>query len=255
MEVLRVEGLSKNFGGLEVLQGLSFTVEAGARLAIIGPNGAGKTTLFNVLNGQLPATAGRVYFSGQEITRLPPHRRLHLGLARSFQINNLFLNLTLIDNMLLALQGARHPHFQMLRSVNARTDLLAMAQNLLESMDLWEKRFDPVATLSYGDQRLLEIACALASKPKLLLLDEPTAGLPTAEATAFPDTIRNLVEDTTLIFCAHDMDLVFSLADRIMVLYFGQIITEGTCDEIQCDVRVQEIYLGSGRSSENVGSG
>ena len=158
-----------------------------------------------------------------------------------------------MDNMLLALQGAQHPHFQMFRSIN--TDFFAMAQNLLEPMGLWEKRFDPVATLCYGDQRLLEIACALASKPKLLLLDEPTAGLPTAEATAFSDTIRNLIEDTTLIFCAHDMDLVFSLADRIMVLYFGQIISEGTCDEIQCDVRVQEIYLGTGSASQNVGSG
>ena len=186
---------------------------------------------------------------------MAPHRRLHLGLARSFQLNNLFFNLTLIDNMLLALKGAKYPHFQMFRPMSAHTDLFATAQDLLESMDLWEKRFDPVATLSYGEQRLLEIAFALASKPKLLLLDEPTAGLPTAEAKAFSDTIRNLIQDMTLVFCAHDMDLVFSLADRIMVLYFGQIITEGTCNEIQCDVRVQEIYLGTGSASKNAGSG
>jgi len=252
MEVLRVEGLSKNFGGLQVLQELSFTVEAGDKLAIIGPNGAGKTTLFNVVNGQLPATAGRVYLLGQEITRLAPHRRLHLGLSRSFQLNNLFFDLTLIDNMLLALQGAQHPHFRMFRSIN--TDFFAMAQNLLEPMGLWEKRFDPVKTLSYGDQRLLEIAFALASKPKLLLLDEPTAGLPGAEATAFTDTIRNLLGDTALIFCAHDMDLVFSLADRIMVLHFGKIIARGTPEEIRADQRVQEIYLGGEVTSSDVRS-
>ena len=252
MEVLRVEGLSKNFGGLQVLQELSFTVEAGDKLAIIGPNGAGKTTLFNVVNGQLPATAGRVYLLGQEITRLAPHRRLHLGLSRSFQLNNLFFILPLIDNMLLALQGAQYPHFRMFRSIN--TDFFAMAQNLLEPMGLWEKRFDPVATLSYGDQRLLEIAFALASKPKLLLLDEPTAGLPGAEATAFADTIRNLLGDTALIFCAHDMDLVFNLADRIMVLYFGKIIARGTPEEIRADPRVQEIYLGGEVTSSDVRS-
>jgi len=246
--------LSKKFGGLQVLERLSFAVKAGDKIAIIGPNGAGKTTLLNVLGGQLPTTAGRIYLLGQEITRLPPHRRLHLGLARSFQLNNLFFNLTLIDNMLLAFQGAQHPHFQMFRSINARTDLFASAHNLLESMDLWKRRFDPVETLSYGDQRRVEVAFALASKPKLLLLDEPSAGLTTADAAVFTDTIRNFLEDTALIFCAHDMDLVFNLADRIMVLYFGEIIAQGIPQEIQADPRVKEIYLGSEESSGDVAS-
>lgn len=254
MEVLRVESLSKNFGGLQVLQELSFNVEAGERLAIIGPNGAGKTTLFNVLGGQLPATAGRVYLLEQEITRLAPHRRLHLGLGRSFQLNNLFFSLTLMDNMLLALQGAQYPHFQMFRPINTRTDLFATAQNLLEAMDLWERRLTPVRTLSYGDQRRVEVAFALAAKPKLLLLDEPSAGLGRGEATVLADTIRNLVEGTALVFCAHDMDLVFNLADRIMVLYFGRIIAQGVPQEIQANPRVREIYLGTEATSENVGS-
>jgi branched-chain amino acid transport system ATP-binding protein len=244
MEVLRVKGLSKKFGGLQVLQDTSFTAKAGERLAIIGPNGAGKTTLFNVLSGQLPATTGHIYLLGQEITRLAPYRRLHLGLSRSFQINSLFFSLTLLDNMLLALHGAERAHFGMPRSVNPRAGILASAQHLLESMGLWEERFAPVSALSYGDQRLVEITLALASKPKLLLLDEPSAGLPTVEARAFADTIRDLLGDTTLIFCAHDMDLVFNLADRIMVLYFGQIIAQGTPKQIRADPKVKEIYLG-----------
>ncbi len=254
MEVLRVEGLSKNFGGLQVLRSLSFSVEAGEKLAIIGPNGAGKTTLLNVVGGQLPATAGGIYLFGQEITSLAPHRRLHLGLARSFQLNNLFFSLPLIENMMLALEGARYPHFQMFRSVNNPTHLFASAHTLLEAMDLWEKRFAPTLSLSYGEQRQVEVALALASKPKLLLLDEPSAGLTTAEANVFADTLRNLLEDTPLIFCAHDMDLVFNLADRIMVLYFGQIIAQGSPQEIQADPRVKEIYLGGEETSGNAGS-
>ena len=249
MEVLRVEDLSKNFGGLQVLQDISFTAEAGEKLAIIGPNGAGKTTLLGVLGGQLPATGGRAYLSGQDITTLAPYRRLHLGLARSFQLNNLFFNLTLIDNMFLAFKGAQHPHFQMFRSMNAYTDLLATAQDLLESMGLWEMRFAPVAALSYGDQRRLEIAFALASNPRLLLLDEPSAGLATADAKDFADTIRNLLGKTALVFCAHDMDLVFNLADQIMVLYYGKIIAQGEPQEIRANPRVREIYLGSEEAS------
>jgi branched-chain amino acid transport system ATP-binding protein len=245
MQILRVEGLSKSFGGLQVLRDISFGVEAGEKIAIIGPNGAGKTTLFNVLGGQLPVTGGHIFLEGEEITHLTPHRRLHLGLARSYQLNNLFFNLSLLDNMLLALYGAERSHIQMFRSLDHRNDLLTLAQNLLEPMDLWEKRVDVVATLSYGDQRLLEIVFALASNPKLVLLDEPSAGLPTAEAATFANKIRDLSGKRTLIFCAHDMDLVFNLADKIMVLYFGQIIAQGHPQEIKANPKVQEIYLGS----------
>ncbi len=245
MEILKVEDLYKNFGGLQILHGISFSVKAGEKLALIGPNGAGKTTLFNVLGGQLPASRGRIYLSGKEITTLTPESRLHLGLARSFQLNNLFFNLSLLDNVLLALYGADSSHLQMFYPLDNRGDLLSEAQKLLEPVGLWERRFETVATLSYGEQRLVEIAFSLASKPKIVLLDEPSAGLPTAEAAVVADTIRSLLGNATLIFCAHDMDLVFNLAEKIMVLYFGALIANGLPQEIRSNPKVQEIYLGT----------
>jgi branched-chain amino acid transport system ATP-binding protein len=254
MEMLRVESLSKGFGGLLVLDDVSFSIEEGEKVALIGPNGAGKTTLFHVLGGQLPASSGHIYLAGEEITGLVPNRRLHRGLARSYQLNNLFFNLPLLDNILLALHGAESSHFEIFRSLNKRQDLLAAAQDLLEPMGLWKRRFDTVSTLSYGEQRLVEIVFALASKPKIVLLDEPTAGLPTAEAASFAGIIRHLLRKTTLVFCAHDMDLVFNLADKIMVLYLGNIMAQGQCDEIRANAKVQEIYLGREEPSEDVAS-
>ena len=245
MDILKVEDLCKDFGGLHVLNKVSFTVAAGEKLAVIGPNGAGKTTLLNVLDGQLSASSGKVFLAGKQITSLTPNKRLHLGLSRSYQINNLFFNLSLLENVLLALYGAEKFHFQMLRPLEKRKDLLAESQRLLETMGLWERRSDILSTLSYGDQRLIELLSAFASKPKLVLLDEPSAGLPTAEASAFANIIRKLSVNTTLIFCAHDMDLVFNLADKIMVLYFGDIIASGLPQEISANPKVQEIYLGS----------
>lgn len=251
MDILRVEDLYKSFGGLHVLNGLSFNVEAGERLALIGPNGAGKSTLINILGGQLTASSGGIYFSGEEITSLTPSRRLHLGLGRSFQTNNLFFNQSILENLMLALYGPEQSHFEMFRRLENRKDLLKQAQQLLEAIGLWDKRHDIVGTLSYGDQRLIELAFSLASKPRLVLLDEPSAGLPTAEAANFADTIRGLTDQTTLIFCAHDLDLVFNLADKIMVLYFGKIIAKGLPQEIRANPEVQKIYLGSEEPIEN----
>ncbi|MCL5734105.1 MAG: ABC transporter ATP-binding protein [Actinobacteria bacterium] len=245
MTLLRVENLSKHFGGLGVLTEVSFAAEPGEKLALIGPNGAGKTTLLNVIGGQLSASSGDVWFDKRRITALPPNKRLHLGLGRSYQINNLFFTLRVLDNVLLALYGGEKSHFRMLGTLVKRGDLLAHARRLLETVGLWEKRFHALDSLSYGDQRLVELLCAFTSRPKLVLLDEPSAGLPTAEASAFADVIRRLSGETAILFCAHDMDLVFNLADRIMVLCFGRIIASGNPQEISADPKVREIYLGA----------
>jgi branched-chain amino acid transport system ATP-binding protein len=245
MSALRVDNLSKNFGGLKVLEGVTFSVEPGEKLAMIGPNGAGKTTLLNVIGGQLPASGGEVFLGEHRITKLAPDKRLHRGLGRSYQVNNLFFSMSIMDNLLLALYGARKSHFQMFTLLEKRTEYRDEAESLMEAVGLWPKRFESLHTLSYGDQRLVELLCAFTAKPKVVLLDEPSAGLPTAEAIVFADVIRKLAGDTTLLFCAHDMDLVFNLADSIMVLYFGQIIAKGLPQEIAADPKVREIYLGS----------
>jgi branched-chain amino acid transport system ATP-binding protein len=243
--ILRIEGISKSFGGLIILRSISLKVEEGEHVAIIGPNGAGKTTLLNVITGELPWTGGQIYVSGQEITNMATHQRVHMGLARSFQISRLFPNLTVLDNMLLAIYGLRHSRFQMFRSAIAYDEVVAKAHYLLKLVDLFEKRRDLVRNVSYGEQRELEIILSLASEPKLLLLDEPTAGLAIAEVAGFTNMIKTLAKDTATVFTAHDMDVVFDLADRVLVLYFGQIIAQGTPREIQGNARVREIYLGT----------
>jgi len=245
METLRVEGLTKNFGGVTALNNVSFTVETGERLAIIGPNGAGKTTLFNLLNGQEIPTSGRIYFFGQDITTVPTYSRAHLGQGRSFQLTTLFLKLTVLHNILLAIQGTGAPRYQLLRPISAYKHLYNKAQELLESVALWEKREELVQSLSYGEQRRLEISLSIASDPKLLLLDEPSSGLTAAESADIVTMIANLGSDITVALVAHDMDLVFGMAKRIMVFHYGEIIADGTPEEIQANARVKEIYMGT----------
>lgn len=246
MEVLRVEGLSKSFGGFEVLQEVSFCVEAGEEIAIIGPNGAGKTTLINVLNGVLPCSAGQIYVCRQRTTNAPPYRCCRLGISRSFQLNTLSFNIPLLDNVLLASQGTQLSWFQMLRSISQKS-FLAKAQDLLEVVGLWEKRQVPPRNLSYGEQRLVEIVLTLASGSKLLLLDEPSCGLSAAEVNQLLNIFDKLPRDIALLFSAHDMGLVFSLASRVIVLHHGRLIAEGTPEEVRADSRVREIYLGGGQ--------
>ena len=251
MEALRVEHLSKYFGGVRALHDISFSVEVGENLAIIGPNGAGKTTLFNVLNGQLKPNTGRVHLFGQEVTNVTAHKRAHLGQARSYQLTALFPTLSVLDNILLAIHGTKPSRFQMFRSANAYNEHLVKAQNLLKSMNMWEKRDELVESLSHGEQRKLEIALSLALEPKLLQLDEPSSGLTTAESADIASMIRNLGTDITVIIVAHDMDLVFGVAERIIVLHYGEIIAEGTPEEISTDSRVKEIYMGVEETTEN----
>jgi len=248
MEALRVESLRKEFGGLQAVHSISLNVSRGEHLAIIGPNGAGKTTLFNLLGGQLKPTSGKVFFEGQDITEMSPYHRAHLGIARTFQILNLLKELTVIENMLLALQGTRRSRFQLIRPIKRYRQLYLQAEKLLNSMDLWERRDDIVHTLSYGEQRKLEILLGLASKPKLLLLDEPSCGLTTAESAEITEAINNLEGEITVMFVAHDMDLVFGVAQRIIVLHYGKVIVEGLPDEIKNDTKVREIYMGPERS-------
>lgn len=237
------------------MRNISFEVEAGEHVAIIGPNGAGKTTLLNVVTGELPSTGGRICISGRDVTNMPTHRRAHIGLARSFQISRLFPNLTVLDNMLLAIYGLRSSRFQMFRSAVAYEEVMDKAHGLLKLADLFEKRNDLVQNISYGEQRELEIVLSLASEPKLLLLDEPTAGLAIAEITGFTKMIKTLARDTATLFTAHDMDVVFDLADRVLVIYFGQIIAQGTPREIQADPKVREVYLGIEEDGQNIRTG
>ena len=198
-----------------------------------------------MIGGQLSVSGGHIYLEGRNITKLSPNRRLHMGVGRSFQINNLFFELSVLDNVLLALHGAERHHLRMFQRLERRTELLEEAESKLELVGLADKRHESLQVQSYGDQRLVELLCAFSGKPKIVLLDEPSAGLPTAEAAAFADVIRRLAGDTTVLFCAHDMDLVFNLADQIMVLYSGEIMTKGSPKEVSADPKVQEIYLGS----------
>lgn len=248
MEALRIEGLSKYFGGLKVFTDLSMTVSVGERVGIIGPNGAGKTTLINVLSGDIKASGGKVYLFGQEITAMPTYGRAHVGLSRSFQITRLCPDLTILDNILLAFHGTRRSRFQPFRSNSGYDEILTKAQRSLELIKLWEKRDSLGRDVSYGEQRKLAVAISLASEPKLLLLDEPSAGLDVAEIPTFISMIKGLAADTTTIFVAHDIDVVFDLADRVLVLYLGQFVAEGTPKEIQDNSIVREIYLGVGES-------
>lgn len=242
MEAIRVENLHKSFGGLKATNDVSLGLEVGERLVIIGPNGAGKSTLFNLLNGQLRPDSGKVFLFGDEVTHVSLHKRAHMGMARSFQLTSLFPELSVLDNMLLGLHGLRKSRFNPFKASASYSRLLRKADELLGLMDLKDRKSEPVKLLSYGEQRKLEIALCLASDPRLLLLDEPSAGLTSGERHSVMEMIRNLPSEIAVIIVDHDMDLVFGLANRIIVLHYGQIIAEGSPEEIQAHPRVKEVY-------------
>ena len=251
--LLEVQGVSVRFGGLAAVKGVSFGLEPGQRVALIGPNGAGKTTLFNVLTGQLKPSAGRVRFKGEDITHHSVFARTHLGMARSFQITSLFPYQSVRVNALIALQGTRKVRFNVARRLLDNREMQAEVQKLLESADLWDLRDEMVSSLAYGQQRKLEIVLSLASNPELLLLDEPSCGLTTTESADITSRIRDLGSKITVLMIAHDMDLVFGVAERVMVLHYGEIACEGTCDEIRANPMVRDIYMGSRKSLEASG--
>jgi branched-chain amino acid transport system ATP-binding protein len=252
MEALRVEGLSKNFGGVEALKDVTFAVETGEKLAIIGPNGAGKTTLLNILNGQHSANSGHIYFMGRDITHLSVYKRAHLGMARAFQSSTLFPSMSTLNNLLLALHGMRSSRHHMFRSFKTYTEYITEAERHLKSVNLWEKKESMVSDLSHGQQKRLEIAMSLALEPKLLLLDEPSAGLTTGESSDVAAILRNLGPTITILIVAHDMDLVFGIADHILVLHYGEVLCRGTPEDVQCDVKVREIYIGVEDNADEV---
>jgi branched-chain amino acid transport system ATP-binding protein len=244
--VLELKGLSKSFGGLQAVRGVTFKIMPGDRKAIIGPNGAGKTTLFNVITGIFPASAGQVLLFGQDVTSWPSHRRAALGMARTFQITSLFPRLTVLDNVLLAIKGLRPSKFVMWRLMSSYRDVYEKAYRLLESANFLDRKDTEVRYLSHGEQRQLEIVLGLASDPKILLLDEPAAGLSSGESVEMAQFLRKLDPNLAILLIEHDMDVVFDVADWISVLHFGELLESGTTEDIRKSAKVQEIYLGTG---------
>lgn len=244
MEALRIENLIKDFGGVRALNNVSLSVKPGERRAIIGANGAGKTTLIKIINGELTPTSGRIFIFGKDVTKMPVYERARLGVGRSCQINNLFPKISVLDNVVLALQAIQPFRFKMLRSISKYDHLFSEAEKLLKAQGLWEKRNELTIDLSYGEQRRLEIVLSLASSPRLLLLDEPTAGLSLSETSDIIELVRSLNRDISVIFISHNIDVIFSIADQITVLHYGEVVAEGTPVEIQDNQKVKQIYLG-----------
>ncbi|MGJ4884659.1 MULTISPECIES: ABC transporter ATP-binding protein [unclassified Bradyrhizobium] len=241
---LETRGLDKHFGGLHVTRDLSLQIAPGARHALIGPNGAGKTTVINQLTGVLEPSAGRILLEGQDITDLPVHKRVLRGLSRTFQINQLYPDLTPLETIGLAVSERLGGGGNWWRRMGTRDDINAEIAETLERFRLLDVMNDRTSTLPYGKQRLLEIAVAIAARPRVLLLDEPAAGVPEGERKDILAAVAALPRDVTVLLIEHDMDLVFSFADRISVLVSGALLVEGTPDEVARDPQVKAVYLG-----------
>jgi branched-chain amino acid transport system ATP-binding protein len=244
---LSTHGLHKRFGSLVVASDVSITIPQGARYALIGPNGAGKTTLINLITGMLRPDAGRVHLADQDITSLKPHQRVRCGLVRTFQINTLFPHLNALEAVTLAVCERRGAARNFWRQLPTYEDAVEEAHAILASLMPGSDCYRLTHELAYGEQRLLEIALALATRPRVLLLDEPAAGVPRDESAELFSAIAGLSQDITLLFIEHDMNLVFKFASRIIVMVAGGILVEGTPQEIAADTRVREVYLGRAR--------
>lgn len=253
MNVLEVDDVDVRFGGVQALVGCRLTVEAGERRAIIGPNGAGKTTLFNVISGMIKPSCGAVRSFGRDITRFPAHARASMGISRTFQITNLFANLTVMENLILGLQALTPTKYVFFRTLSSFSDLVKSAESLLEDWGLAGKKEHPVRMLSHGEQRQLEIILALSTHPKVLLLDEPTQGLSSAETALVVPMVKALDPSTTVLFIEHDMDVAFQMADRITVLYYGSVLVDGSEEDIRGNPAVAEVYLGLEDTDASIG--
>jgi branched-chain amino acid transport system ATP-binding protein len=241
---LAIEGLEKRFGGVTASDNLYLEIEAGRLHAVIGPNGAGKTTLIQQLSGELAPDAGRIRFRGRDITRAPPYRRSELGIARTFQITSIFLDMTALENAALAAQAHAGHSFRFWRQAARDPALVEPARAALAEVGLGERADTVAATLSHGEQRRLELALALATRPTLLLLDEPLAGMGADELPEMVATLSALKQRHTIVLIEHDMDAVFELADCVTVLVYGRNIATGTVDEIRANPEVRQAYLG-----------
>lgn len=244
MSILAIDRLNKKFGGLVATNNVSLTVEQGECHALIGPNGAGKTTLISLLMGDLKPNSGSISLNGKPIDALPSHSRVHAGIARSFQVTNLILKRSVLDNILLALVGREGTAFTFFRPLARETGLVSEGMARLERFGLAARANDLVADLSHGEQRGLELALALAAEPKILLLDEPMAGLGREETIAMTSMLSGIRGSVTMLLVEHDMDTVFKLADRVTVLVSGGVLITGTPDAVRRDQRVRDVYLG-----------
>ena len=242
--VLETRGLDKHFGGIVAANDVSLRIERGARHALIGPNAAGKTTVVNLLTGVLKPTAGQILLDGNDITGLEPHARVRLGIARTFQINQLFADLTPIETLGLAVSERLGHGRDWWRVVGSKSEVTAEIVELIERFRLGDVMHERTATLPYGKQRLLEIALAIACRPRVLLLDEPAAGVPEDERHEILSSVEALPENVTVLLIEHDMDIIFSFADRISVMVNGSLFVEGDPDEVARDPRVKAVYLG-----------
>jgi branched-chain amino acid transport system ATP-binding protein len=238
-DALRLESVSRSFGALRAVDDVSFTVAAGGRRAVIGANGAGKTTLFNVITGDYAASAGRVRFFGEDVTSYPPFERIRAGMRRTYQSSLLFRNLSVRDNVFLAVRGVSRNRYSFLRSSLAR-----VTEDILERVRLSHVAAEPVASLSHGQQRQLEIGMALAGAPRLILFDEPAAGLSPAERRELVALLRALPAHMSFVLIEHDLEIALRVVDRVTVMHNGRILKEGTPEEIEDDPEVQEIYMG-----------